>query len=213
MIKNIKLIIFDLDGTIVDAYDAIIDSFNYMMKKLHLPVIKPSIIRRAVGWGDRMLLSPFISEKILDKALKIYRPHHKISLLDKSHLIPGASDILKYLKKKGYKLAVASNRPSEFSKILIKHLKIDKFFDYVLCADQIKNAKPDPEIINKIMKIFSVSAKQTIYIGDMIVDAQAARAAKVKSIAVLTGSSTRKEIENQKPNYIFKDITYIDKVL
>jgi phosphoglycolate phosphatase len=213
MIKNIKLIIFDLDGTIVDAYDAIIDSFNYMMKKLHLPVIKPSIIRRAVGWGDRMLLSPFISEKILDKALKIYRPHHKISLLDKSHLIPGAKDVLKYLKKKGYKLAVASNRPSEFSKILIKHLKIDKFFDYVLCADQIKNAKPDPEIINKIMKIFSVSAKQTIYIGDMIVDAQAARAAKVKSIAVLTGSSTRKEIENQKPNYIFKDITYIDKVL
>ncbi|MBM3251922.1 MAG: HAD family hydrolase [Candidatus Omnitrophica bacterium] len=213
MLKNIKLIILDLDGTIVDAYDAIIDSFNYMMKKLHLPSIKPSIIRRAVGWGDRMLLSPFISEKILNKALRIYRPHHKISLLDKSHLLPGARNSLKYLKEKGYELAVASNRPSEFSKILIKHLKIDKFFDYVLCADQVKNGKPDPEIINKLMKIFSVSSKQTVYIGDMIVDIQAAKAAQVKSIAVLTGSSTRKEIENQKPDYIFKDITFIRKAL
>jgi len=213
MFKNTKLIIFDLDGTIVDAYDAIIDSFNYMMKKLHLPAIDPTTIRRAVGWGDVKLLSPFLHNKIVKKALRIYRPHHKISLLKKSHPIPGAKNILKYLKKKGYKIAVASNRPSEFSKILIRHLKIDKFFDYVLCADQIKKAKPNPEIINKIMKLFSISRRQTVYVGDMTVDIQAAKAAKVKSIAVLTGSSSKKEIKAKKPDYIFKNITYIKKVL
>ncbi|MFH1655749.1 MAG: HAD family hydrolase [Candidatus Omnitrophota bacterium] len=213
MLKNIKLIIFDLDGTIVDAYDAIIDSFNYTMKKLDLSPIDPLTIRRAVGWGDARLLSPFLNRKIVKKALKIYRPHHKVSLRKKSQLIPGARNILKYLKKKGYKLAVASNRPSAFSKILIRHLKIDKFFDFVLCADQIKKGKPNPEIINKIMKLFSVSPQQTAYVGDMIVDVEAAKAAKVKSIAVLTDSSSRKEIESKKPNYIFKNITYIKKIL
>ena len=142
MLNNIKLIIFDLDGTIVDAYDAIIDSFNYMMHKLNLPNVDPEAIKRAVGWGDKMLLSPFMKKGLIGKALEIYRVHHKTSLLKKSRLIPGAKNILVYLKDKGYKLAVASNRPSEFSKILIRHLKIDKFFDMVLCADQIKKGKP-----------------------------------------------------------------------
>ena len=213
MLKNIKLIIFDLDGTVVDAYDAIISSFNYMMRRLHLPLIDPLLIRKAVGWGDKMLLNPFMSKRVIDKALKIYRPHHKISLLKNSHLIPGAKYILKYLKRKGYKLAVASNRPSEFSKILIKHLKIDKFFDFVLCADQIKKGKPDPEIILNLIKHFSVSRSNTVYVGDMIVEVQAAKAARVKSIAVLTGSSSKEEIKKKKPDYLFKNITYLQKVL
>ncbi len=213
MLKNIKLIIFDLDGTIVDAYDAIIDSFNYMMKRLHLPEVDPLTIRRAVGWGDKVLLSPFMRKNILSKALEIYRPHHKISLLKKSHLIYGAGGILRYLKAKGYKLAVASNRPSEFSKIMIKHLKIDKFFDFMLCADELKRGKPDPEIILKIMDFFSVSKIQTVYVGDMIVDVQAAKRAKVKSIAVLTGSSSEEEIKKEKPNYIFKNVNYLKTIL
>lgn len=213
MLKNIKVIIFDLDGTIVDAYAAIIDSFNYMMNRLHLPAVDPLTIRRAVGWGDKMLLSPFISKNIINKALDIYRPHHKVSLLKKSHLIYGARGILRYLKAKGYKLAVASNRPSEFSKILIKHLKIDNFFDFMLCADQLKKGKPDPEIILKIMDFFSVSRRQTVYVGDMTVDVQAAKRAKVKSVAVLTGSSSEEEIKKQKPNYLFQDIRYLRSIL
>ncbi|MBM3248249.1 MAG: HAD family hydrolase [Candidatus Omnitrophica bacterium] len=213
MLKNIKLVIFDLDGTIVDAYDAIIDSFNYMMKRLRLPAVDPLAIRRAVGWGDKMLLSPFMKKDILNKALDIYRPHHKVSLLRKSHLIYGAKGVLMYLKAKGYKLAVASNRPREFSKILIRHLKIDSFFDFMLCGDQLKKGKPDPEIIMKIMDFFSVSKSQTVYIGDMIVDVQAAKRARVKSVAVLTGSSSQEEIQNEKPNYIFKDVRNLKNIL
>ncbi|HOX54663.1 MAG: HAD family hydrolase [Candidatus Omnitrophica bacterium] len=213
MLKDIKLIIFDLDGTIVDAYDAIIDSFNYMMKKLHLPSADPLAIRRAVGWGDKMLLVPFVKKSLLNKALDIYRPHHRRALLKKSHLIYGARGILTYLKSKGYKLAVASNRPSEFSKILVRHLKIDNFFDYMLCADQLKRGKPDPEIILKIVDFFSVSKQQTIYVGDMTVDVQAAKRAKVKSIAVLTGSSSKEEIRKKKPNYIFRNVSYLKSIL
>lgn len=213
MLKNVKLIIFDLDGTVVDAYEAIIDSFNYMMNKLHLPSISPTLIRKAVGWGDRMLLKPFLGGNLLTRALDIYREHHKISLVKKSRLIPGAINILKYLKKKRYKLAVASNRPSEFSGILIRHLKIDKFFDFVLYADQIKKGKPDPQIIKKIMRSLKVSPQQTVYVGDMVVDVQAAKAAKVTSIAVLTGSSSKKEIRNNNPDFVFKNITYLKKIL
>ena len=69
-LNHFKLIIFDLDGTLIDAYQPIIDSFNFTMKKLGLPLKNKTVIRKAVGWGDEMLLLPFLPKK---KARWIYR--------------------------------------------------------------------------------------------------------------------------------------------
>ncbi len=209
----IKLIIFDLDGTLVDAYPAIISSFNYTMQKLKLPVQDALTIRRAVGWGDENLLRPFIKEKDKSYALSIYRKHHKLALLKESRLFPGVYKLLAYLKNKGYRLAVASNRPSRFSWILISHLKLKKYFDYVLCADKLKHIKPHPEIINKIMQRFALRPEQALYVGDMTIDAQAGRRAKVKTVIVTTGSSTKSEIKKEGPYRIIAKISELLKIL
>ncbi|MDD5432544.1 MAG: HAD family hydrolase [Candidatus Omnitrophica bacterium] len=211
--KNIKLIIFDLDGTLVDAYGAIVESFNHTMKSLGLPKQNPKTIRRAVGWGDALLLKPFLPADELDKGVAIYRAHHKRALLRHAHLFPYAEKLLRYLKKKGYKLAVASNRPTKFSRILVRSLKIDVFFDYLLCADTINNRKPHPEIINRIREKFKVGAKEAVFVGDMTIDAQAGRRAKVFSIIVTTGSSSLAEIKKEKPQLIIKKISRLFEVL
>jgi len=213
MMDSIKLVIFDLDGTLIDAYRAIIRSFNYTMQRLLLPKVGGLVIRRAVGWGDENLLRPFLNPKDLKKAIVIYRRHHKIALLKDSRLFPNVKNVLGYLKGRGYKLAVASNRPTKFSLILLRHLKLDKFFDYVLCGDKVKKGKPHPEILNKIMQKFSLKPHQVMYIGDMSIDAQAARRAKVATIIVTTGSSTREEIEKEKPYRIIKRIKELLKIL
>jgi len=202
-----KLIIFDLDGTLINAYPAIIRSFNYTLRKLGYPPQDKLTIRRAVGWGDENLLKPFIKLNDLKKALKIYRKHHKNALIKESFLFNKVKKLLVYLKNKNYLLAVASNRPTKFSLILLKHLKIKKYFDYILCADKLKHIKPHPEILNKIMQRFSVSSSQTVYVGDMAIDAQAGRRAKVKTIIVTTGSSTKEEIKKQKPYRIISQIS------
>lgn len=211
--KGVKLIIFDLDGTLVDAYQPIIKSFNYTMRKLDYALQDALTIRRAVGWGDENLLKPFIKIKDLKRALSIYRRHHKGALLCGSRLFPRAHRLLSVLKNKGYKLAVASNRPSRFSAILIRHLKVKKHFDCVLCADKLKHIKPHPEIINKIMQRFALRPEQAIYVGDMAIDAQAGRRAKVKTIIVTTGSSTKREIKKEKPYRIVEKITGLLKIL
>ena len=210
---RIKLIVFDLDGTLVDAYAAIISSFNYTMRSLKYPNKDPLTIRRAVGWGDEALLRPFVKKKDLNRALVIYRRHHRASLIKKSRLIKGARSVLEFLKKEGYKLAVASNRPRKFSLLLIRHLNIYKYFDFILCGDELTNPKPNPQILIKIMKNFGVSRRQTLYVGDMHVDVQTANAAKVRMIAVLTGSSTAREIRRQRPYRIIKDISYLPSLL
>ena len=197
--QNIKLIIFDLDGTLIDAYAAICSSFNYVMRKLGLKPKNSRLIRSAVGWGDTNLLRPYVAEHDLGRALSLYRNHHKLSLLKQSRLYPYAKLLLRKLKAQGCKLAVASNRPSRFSLILLKHLRIINLFDYVLCADKLKLGKPDPEILNKIIKRFTLKKSQVLYVGDMVIDAQAGRRAKVKTIIVTSGSSSRAEIKREQP--------------
>ena len=81
VLKEIKLIIFDVDGTLIDAYQAIVLSFNFTMRQLRLPPKDFITIKKAVGWGDEKLLSPFVPKKQIQKALTIYRRHHQKSLL------------------------------------------------------------------------------------------------------------------------------------
>jgi phosphoglycolate phosphatase len=202
---NIRLIIFDLDGTLVDAYQAINSSFNFTMRTLHLPQPSTRQIRKAVGWGDKQLLAPFVPEGLLSKALKIYRINHKLSLTKKSKLLPKARELLTRLSSK-YTLAIASNRPTEFSKILLKALNINKYFAFLLCADKLDRGKPNPLILRKIIKHFKVSARQALYIGDMAIDAQTANRAKIKSIIVTTGSSSLYEIKKEKPFKIISNL-------
>ncbi|MDD5730069.1 MAG: HAD family hydrolase [Candidatus Omnitrophica bacterium] len=197
--RGVKLVIFDLDGTLIDAYAAIIESFNYTMRKLDYPLQSARAIRRAVGWGDALLLKPFVKPKELKAALDIYRSHHEVSLLKYSRLLPGTKPVLRYLKAKKLKIAVASNRPTRFSLILINHLKLKKYFDYVLCADKLKRGKPDPSILKGIMSKFRARPVETVYVGDMAIDAQAGRRGGVRTVIVSGGSSTLAEIRKEKP--------------
>jgi phosphoglycolate phosphatase len=204
-----KVIIFDLDGTLIDAYQAIEESFNFTMRKLGLPRQSPTAIRKAVGWGDKKLLVPFVSTRFLAKALKIYRENHKKTLLIKARLFPGARQILTKLSGRCL-LAVASNRPTLFSHILLRSLKIRNFFDYVICADRLNKAKPHPLILKTILSHFCIKPQQALYIGDMAIDAQTARRAHIKSIIVTTGSSSLSEIKKEKPYRIISSIRQLD---
>ena len=198
-LSGIRLIIFDLDGTLINAYPAIIRSFNHAMRSLGYPAQPAGIIRRAVGWGDKNLLSPFVAKQDLEKALALYRRHHAKSLVLYSRLFPGVKALLSSLKKKDFILAVASNRPARFSHILLRHLGIRWYFDSVLCGDKITHMKPHPQILKTIMAKFGIKPLQTIYVGDMFIDAQTGRRAKVRTIMVPTGSSSMDELRKEHP--------------
>jgi len=210
--QNVKLVIFDLDGTLVNAYSAINSSFNCVMHKLGLKSQSAAVIRGAVGWGDSNLLKPYTPANDLKRALGLYRNHHKHSLLEYSRLYPDVLRLLRQLKAKGYKLAVASNRPTKFSLILLRHLRLVSLFDYVLCSDKLKYGKPHPLILNRIIKRLAVKKPQVLYVGDMTIDAQAGRRAGVKTVIVTGGSSSSLEIKKQSPFKIISSIGELAKI-
>ncbi|MDD5254665.1 MAG: HAD family hydrolase [Candidatus Omnitrophica bacterium] len=212
-ISDVRLVIFDLDGTLVNAYPAIIESFNYAMRAGGYPVQAPGIIRAAVGWGDKNLIAPFVRARDLKRVLAAYRRHHRESLRRKSRLLKGARSVLARLKRKSIKLAVASNRPTRFARILIRHLKIAGYFDYVLCSDRLKNIKPHPEILRNIMRRLKTGPRHTVFVGDMVIDAQAGKRARVKTIIVSTGSSSRAAIARVKPYAVIRSLAELSALL
>jgi len=212
-IEGIKLVIFDLDGTLIDAYQAVIESFNYAMSRACYPCRSALTIRRAVGWGNVNLLKPFVKSKDLSRVVRIYRRHHKSSLLRNARLFPGVKNILSYLKRKGYILAVASNRPTFFSGFLIRHFKLNKYFDYVISSDKLRYGKPHPQILNHILDKFQIMPSEAVYVGDMDIDALAGRRAKIKTLIVTTGSSSKSAVKKVRPYEVIPQIKALMKII
>jgi phosphoglycolate phosphatase len=208
----LTLIIFDIDGTLVNAYPAIYASFNYTMRSCGYPVQVARVIKRAVGRGDAELLKPFVRTMDRARSLEVYRVHHQKALVQKSRLYPGVKRLLGTLRERGLKLAVASNRPTHFSELLLRHLGVRAFFARVLCKDAVRYGKPHPQILNKIMLACGASPAQTLYVGDMVIDAKAARRAGVKAVIVTTGSSTRQEIARERPYKILSRVADLGRL-
>ncbi len=206
------LIIFDIDGTIVDAYDAIGRSLNYTLGKLGYKKASMPVIRRAVGHGDRNFVEHFVDRKDVEEGLRLYRAHHEKALLKYSKVIPGARQLLRGLKKKGYKLAIASNRPPNYSMILLKHLGLLEYFDAVECAKNKRQIKPKPFLIPRILKKLGVSKEDALYVGDMTVDVHAGHNAGVRVVAVLGGSSSHSELKEAGPCGITRKISGLLRV-
>lgn len=204
--KNIKLIIFDLDGTLVDAYKAIAVTLNRSLKHYGFKTVSGETVRNNVGHGDKNFIEGFFPKSYVNKALSHYRKNHMSDLRKFTRFLPGAKRTLRALHTKGYRLAIASNRPTFYTKGILKSLRIDKRFDYVLCADKIRSLKPSPDILNKVLSKFKLNKREALYVGDMAIDVQTGKRAGIVTVAVLTGSSSRQELKKYKPYKMLKRI-------
>lgn len=213
MKRPIRLIIFDLDGTLVDAYKPVAASLNYSLRLYGYRAQSAQTIRRSVGWGDSNLISRFIQPADLKRVLAAYRRHHEVALKHGTKLLPGAKSILTYLKKKKIILAIATNRPSFYTKIILKQLKVADYFQIVLCADQVRRAKPAPDLLNAIVKKSKAPRVESLYVGDMTIDVECGQRAKIRTVAVVTGSSQFKEIKKFKPYKIIRHINQLKSLI
>ena len=211
--KRIKIVIFDLDGTLVDAYRAVSSSLNFALNEMGFPSIDDQTIKRSVGWGDRNLLGQFIPEAFLDRTLALCRRHHKKALARGTKFLPGAKPLIRSLREQGYHLAIASNRPTRFTNIILKNLGIKGHFHYVLCADKVKRGKPHPDILDGILRKLKLKPHHAVYVGDMAIDIQAGKNAGIKTVSVVTGSCTKRELAAYKPYKIITRIIEIKGVL
>lgn len=189
------LIIFDMDGTILNTLEDLRNSLNYVLQQAGYQTRTLEEVRTFVGNGirktiERALPSDIEEEKI-DELFSLFMNYYAIHNTDNTKPYNGVIDLLKELKHLGYKTAVVSNKQDSAVKSLCKKF-FTGLFDVEIGEKENIAKKPDPDEVNEVLKILNIDRTKSIYIGDSEVDIQTAQNSKMKSIIVDWGFRDRK---------------------
>jgi phosphoglycolate phosphatase len=200
--KPVGLLIFDLDGTLVNTLEDIAASVNFTLQKLGRPVIPVDEVRRYVGDGIEMLMTRALKgrDDFLHDAVGIYKVHHSRNLVVRSKLYPGVQETLEHFRS--LPLAVISNKTMEFVKPLIERLGIAGYFRDIIGADSGLPLKPAPDALLKALAGAEVAKEAAVIVGDGTTDVRAGKAAGITTCAVTYGFRSEEELHAAGPDYI-----------
>ena len=199
-----KLVIFDLDGTLLDTIADLAESANYALKQLDYPTHDVETIRTFVGNGINKLLERALppheqTEENVMRMRSHFVPYYDVHNADLSSPYPGIVHLLEDLQAKGIQIAVASNKYQAATVKLVKQYFPNIDFVEILGQREGINVKPDPTIVFDILKKAKVSCEKTLYVGDSGVDMQTAINAGVDAVGVTWGFRPRAELESFRP--------------
>ena len=201
----IKLIIFDLDGTLLDTREDIAGACNHALKMCGFPERALDEYNMLVGRGIYNLFRGALpaenrSEEMVLKMKSHFVPYYNSHICDKTKPYPGIIEMFDTLKAKGIAFAIASNKYQEGTEILVEKLLGRYDFVRILGQRDNKPIKPDPEIIREAMEALpGAKMEEVIYCGDSDVDMQTGINAGVKTIGATWGFRTREELAAYAP--------------
>ena len=187
-------LVFDLDGTLIDGYEAIADSLAYAMERLGEKPLPLARVRGMVGHGLESLLEEAVGAGRAEEGVRLFREWYPEVAVAKSHLLPGVRETLATLAARGHRMALASNKPAAFSRMILEAKGVAGHFAAVGGPDRETPAKPDPTMLRRLMASAGASPEATIAIGDMEVDSEFARAAGCRVVLIPGGSRSREEL-------------------
>ena len=210
---SIMLLIFDLDGTLLNTIADLGMACNHALQALGYPPHALEEYPHLVGNGVNKLIERALpaevkisSEQTHDLILRMraeFIPYYNAHNLDLTRPYPGVPEVLESLKAAGHKLAVASNKYQEATEKVVAHF-FPNTFDVVYGEREGIERKPDPTIVLNIFDALHQSSEQTLYVGDSLVDIATARNAKVPVAACTWGFCSREELAAAEPDYLLE---------
>ena len=185
-------LLFDLDGTLVDSLADIGASTNHVRAAFGLPPAGERQLREFVGDGVISLLERALAgagpfESIRQAAWELYARHHRDQCTRAVRPYPGVVECLGRWQADGRPMAVVTNKPARFAEPILAHLGLDRFLEVVVCGDSLGERKPSAAPLHAALAGLRAPAAGAMMVGDGVQDLRAARAAGVRSAAVLFG--------------------------
>lgn len=199
-----RAILIDLDGTLLDSIPDLAAAANGMLAELSAPTLPLSAITTFVGKGTENLVRRCLQDdrvqlpadaQSVKQALEVFNRHYHEVNGRESRLYPGVLEGLQSFKERGAKLAVVTNKPTEFTLPLLEKTGLTPFFDAVVCGDTCERKKPDPLPLLHACELLGCRPNEALAIGDSVNDALAARAAGIKVLAVPYGYNEGLDIQ------------------
>lgn len=191
--------VFDMDGTILNTLDDLMDSTNFALKNNGLKERSLEEIRFFVGNGIQKLIERAVpqgtSKEVFEKVFADFKSHYKIHCADKTSYYDGIPSVIQTLRKMGVKTAVVSNK-ADFAVQELVEVYFKGLFDVALGERAGVSKKPSPDMVNAALSVLGVEKESAFYIGDSDVDFETAKNSSLDFIGVSWGFRGRKFLEN-----------------
>jgi len=188
-----KTILFDLDGTLIDSTDAIIESFQIAYDTFCEPVPNAEKIKSLIGHPLEVMFNELGIKGNVWEYVDAYKGHYRVISKAKTFLLPLCLEALDEASKIAT-LGIVTTKTAKYSEELLEHMDIMKYFDVLIGRESVENPKPHAEPILKAMKHLDARVESTWMIGDTILDLHSAKNAGVRSVGVLCGYGSREDL-------------------
>lgn len=208
--RKFEAVLFDIDGTVIDASDFIFSAYEYTIKLCLKKKITFKKVAKVMGLPLAECYQLLTGLQEVEHLCK-YHDEYLATQLSLVKAYPNALETLKLLSEKGIAIAGVTSRPAHM-KSSLQVVGLDKFFKVIITPYEVKETKPHPKPLLTALKYLNVSSDKAVMIGDSPADMQAGKAAKVKTIAALYGFHGEKLTET-KPDFLVNDIKEIISII
>ena len=216
-----ELVLFDLDGTLIDTAPDLAWSIDETLKQLGLPECGESRVRAWIGSGIDGLLNRALTndikgkaeKELFDKALTIFKEIYFENICRQSRIYPGVMDAMDYLQKNNIFMACVTNKTGRFTDKILQELELYDLFGIVVSGDTLAVKKPHAEPLLHALAHYSLAADSALMVGDSRTDVNAARAAGVPVLCVTYGYNMNKDVRELKPDAVVDSLAELPSLI
>lgn len=219
--RAFDLVMFDLDGTLVETAPEIMDAVNDTLRHFSMTGVTQQQVSDWIGYGTRELLIQALADKsasrvdavrtneFLTKILPIYDNFYRQRCGTRSRLYPNVRDTLQILRTQGVKLAVVTNKESRYTQVVLDAHQLTPLFDAVVSGDSLATKKPDPAGVFQCLAQFGVPVSRALFVGDSSIDVATARSAGVTVWVLPYGYNMGQAIADSAPDRVIEDFSLL----
>ena len=211
--KRIKGVIFDLDGTLIEAYEAIYLGLKESLQHFGREIFPFTELKNYIKADLEATLSHFFSPEEVPKAVAIMRKKYEEVYLDHTYFLDGAKEVLDTLRSQGILMGVASNKFGRFSRGALLHLGVSDYFESVIGAGDVLRNKPYPDMIQAVLREMNLTPEEVVFVGDTPTDIETGKDAGVDVYALPTGFHSKIELSQKKPKRLLRNLKELNQVV
>lgn len=207
-------ILFDVDGTLIDATSDIANSVNYALRILKRPELPKETIVSYIGTGVKDLIRKSIGtddDALIEKGTKLYVDYYIAHAVNETVLYPHVIDILEYLK--GKRKFIFTNRYASFADVSLRAMGIRHYFEAIIGGDDESCIKPLACSVDRVVERFGIDKNKSLIVGDMDVDVMAGNNSGVRVCWVTYGLGKIEDVAPLKPEYIIDDLIELKEII
>jgi len=216
MLRDIRLIIYDLDGVLIDSREAIVETFNRVLDELGADRYPAEAIKEMIGEpliDMYMRALPQSMHHLIPHCYERYVAIYRELAPGSVSLLPGVEETLTHFRALSLRQSIATTKRSDVAAYILRRLDVAHLLDLVLGVNDVESPKPSPEIIELTLQRLMVERGAAVFIEDTTIGLEAGRGAGVHTVAVTTGTHSRERLLSASPDYVIDDIRGLKAII